>query len=51
MTLPEYIKVAKAELDEFQKRYEKGNAEEPVNWPMEMDEGEWGEQELAGRFG
>ena len=47
MTLDEYVEKAKKELDDFKKEYLKEYAKDPKNWPLEMDEGEWDEQENA----
>lgn len=51
MTLYEYIKQAKKELDAFAERFIEGNKIDPDMWPIEMKEEEWGEQEMASRFG
>lgn len=51
MTIQEYITVAKKELDDFEAKWIKGEAEDPNNWPHDMDEGDWADQELAERFG
>lgn len=50
MTLDDYIKQAKDELDQFAQTYRQGHEEDPENWPMDTDYGEWCEQELATRF-
>lgn len=51
MTVQEYVAKAKAELDAFQKNWEEKMIEEPQNYPAELEEGDWGDQELADRFG
>lgn len=51
MTVQEYVAKAKAELDAFQKNWEDKMKTEPDNYPADLDEGEWGDQELASRFG
>lgn len=55
MSLDEYIEQAKRELDEFRAFYlssrELCNPDRAENhWPLDLSEGEWGEQELAHRF-
>jgi hypothetical protein len=51
MKLEDYIKQAKAELDTFELRWKGEAALNSIEWPLEMPEGEWAEQELAIRFG
>jgi len=51
MELIEYIKKAKQELDDFAQEYLKGHESEPELWPLDMDEVDWGDQELTSRFG
>jgi hypothetical protein len=48
--LHEYIKQAKEELDKMYIKFVEENGNDPEGWPLEMDEGEWEEQELASRF-
>jgi len=50
MTLDEYIKQATDELLNFKTMWEENNKENPKQWPMEMGEEDWGEQELGSRF-
>jgi hypothetical protein len=50
MKLSEYITQAKKEIDDFEQLYVNGNKNDPEMWPLEADEGEWGDQELAARF-
>ena len=50
MTLQEYIENAKKELDDMQLMWLENHGFDPDNWPLENEEGEWGEQELAQRF-
>jgi len=50
MTLREYIELAKKELDSFEETWIEESENNPSFYPMEMDEGEWVEQELAIRF-
>jgi len=49
MTVSEYVQMAKKELDEFEAKWIIG--EENDNWPHDLDEGEWCDQEMAVRFG
>ena len=51
MTVQEYVAQAKAELDAFQKNWEDKMIKEPQHYPAELEEGDWGDQELASRFG
>lgn len=48
MIVTEYIQQAKKELDEFEEMWL--DKEKTDGWPSDLDEGEWGEQELAARF-
>jgi hypothetical protein len=50
MTLDEYIDKAKKELEDFRKMYISNQYTDPENWPLELYEGEWAEQELTYRF-
>lgn len=50
MTLEEYVKRAKMELDEFEAQWKQDHSRDPKNFPMELQEDEWKEQELAVRF-
>jgi len=50
MKLHEYIIKAKEELDKMYLRYLKEHDKHPDMWLLEMNKGEWGEQELAERF-
>jgi len=50
MHISEYVKQEKQELDEMQKLFEENNKENPVDWSVEMLEGEWADQELSYRF-
>ncbi len=50
MKLKDYVTKRKAELDTFQKEWEKEHAKDAETWPLEMEEGEWGQQELAEDF-
>lgn len=50
MQISEYIKKAKEELDNMEKTFVDSNKNDPKMWPLEMSEGEWGDQELAYRF-
>lgn len=51
MNVKEYVAIAKAELDSFQRNWEEKMVSEPGNYPSDLEEGEWGDQELASRFG
>ena len=50
MTIDEYAEQAKREIDDFVTMYKREHEKNPSMWPMENDEAEWGEQELAARF-
>lgn len=50
MTLEEYVKRAKMELDEFESQWKQDYSRDPRNFSMELQEDEWEEQELAARF-
>ena len=50
MQLQDYIKMAKAELDEMEKNWIKENKNNPEMWPLDLDAGQWGENELNTRF-
>ena len=50
MKLDEYILLSLSEILDFGKKWAKENEKDPKNWPMEMSEGDWGDQELAERF-
>ena len=50
MTLDEYIDKSKEELETLRKHYKEMSELDPENWPFEMNEGEWSEQELGYRF-
>ena len=41
---------AKDELDAMEKNWIEENKKNPEMWPLEMDAGQWGENELASRF-
>jgi len=51
MTIQEYIAKAKDELDKMMDFYLSENVKNPVNYPLDMSEDEWCDQELAMRFG
>jgi|TARA_R110000764_G_scaffold111673_1_gene198445 hypothetical protein len=51
MHISDYVRQAKAELDEMEKEHIEEHAKTPEQWPLEMNVGEWGDQELAARFG
>lgn len=51
MKLHEYIETANRELNIMYSKWMKEHEKDPALWPLEMDEGEWNEQELAERFG
>lgn len=44
MTLEEFEKDVQETLKRFVRLYAEGNRKDPVNWPLDMDEGEWWEQ-------
>ena len=50
MTLDEYIDKSKEELETLRKHYKEMSELDPENWPFEMPEGEWNQQELDYRF-
>ena len=50
MILDAYIEKSKAELDAFAEKWKAENAKNPDSWPMEMNQGEWNQQELSERF-
>ena len=50
MKLEEYVKLAKKELDEFEANWKKQHNTTPEDWPLEMNDADWGVQELASRF-
>ena len=50
MNLQDYVKMAKNELDAMEKNWIEENKKNPETWPLEMDVGQWGENELAYRF-
>lgn len=50
MNIEEYIETAKEELDLFKEEFLLKHKNDPENWPIDMEEGEWGEQELEYRF-
>ena len=50
MTLDEYIDKSKKELETLRKHYKDMLELDPENWPCEMPEGEWNQQELDYRF-
>lgn len=50
MELKEYIAQAKKELDEMESKWKAENEKDPANWPLDMSEEDWGDQELAQRF-
>lgn len=47
MKLQEYIKIRIEELNALQSMWEEGNLKDPENYPMDMEEGDWYDQELA----
>lgn len=48
MSLREYVESRKAELDAFGEMWELNhNSKNPAEWPMNLCEAEWFEQELA----
>lgn len=49
MTLEEYLKIAHTKLDNFAKAWIEDAKRCPANYPMEMDLGEWEEQEASFR--
>jgi len=51
MKLEEYVQTAIQELKKFQKKWEQEHEKNPEYYPMELEEGEWGQQELSERFG
>lgn len=50
MKLDDYIEKSKKELEDLRKLYKKNHESDPENWPVEAEEGDWTEQELAYRF-
>ena len=50
MHLKEYVEKAKEELDKFEQMWLEGHASDPDNWPLDIGEGEWNEQEKSVRF-
>ena len=51
MTIDEYVEKAKSELDNFRTKWLLAHENDPENWPLDLDEGAWGQQELDERFG
>jgi len=51
MTVEQYIAKAKKELDTFAATWHRQCELAPNCYPQTLSEGEWGEQELASRFG
>ena len=51
ITVTEYIAKAKDELDAFAKNWEVQRQLAPHLYPASLSAADWGEQELAGRFG
>ena len=51
MTVDEYTDMAIAELKEFRKNWHEQHKKTPETYPAELDEIDWGEQEMASRFG
>jgi hypothetical protein len=47
MTLSQYVKSRKKELDDFEKYWKAQRKIDKDNWPINVPEGEWYEQELA----
>ena len=47
MTVDEYVKIRKDELDAFAACWNKGARSESSNYPTDLEEGDWYEQELA----
>lgn len=50
MTLDEYIDKSKKELEIMRKHYKEMSDLDPENWPYDVTEEQWSEQELAYRF-
>lgn len=50
MTLNEYLIKARQEIIDMESKWNTEHIKDPAAWPMEMDEAEWVEQELAMRF-
>lgn len=50
ISLQEYIEQSIKELKKFESNWLKNNKKDPDSFPMELNEGDWGEQELAERF-
>jgi hypothetical protein len=42
--------MAKQELDLMREDYERNNRIDPDSWPLELDSGAWGEEEMCRRF-
>lgn len=47
MNLIEFINKRKQELDSFANDWMLGSKDDPDNWPLFMDRGEWDEQEMS----
>ena len=47
MHISEYVALRIAELQEMQRLYESNNEFDPDNWPVDMGEEDWFDQELA----
>lgn len=50
MNVSQYVELAKKELDDFEKMWNDGIQKAPNDWPKELNEEEWGDQEIATRF-
>jgi hypothetical protein len=50
MTVDEYVEKSKIELDNMAKMFKDNHEKDPNGWPVEMEEDDWTEQELAARF-
>lgn len=51
MTIDEYAVIAKKEIDDFVSEWRRNQImSSNVAWPNSLEEGEWGEQEMASRF-
>lgn len=51
ITVQEYVALAKADLDKFQKTWETGMKNSPDMYPEKLPKNEWREQEMAARSG
>lgn len=51
MKLEEYIKLRLEGLKQFKEDWMVNNIKDPANWPEEMSEGEWYEQERLSQDG